>query len=400
MQGVDLTETNGLSVAARVLPLMRDKGRATVTEMARSLSLSRTSVENAVAALRERGLIAEAASSSESRGAGRPARHFEFRGSLGAVAGIDVGSASVRVALTDLAGTVLQQSMFPGVGTQPDGASMLAAVVRDARETLASAGVWPSNVRAIGVALPAIVDESGRVIRSVVIPEWAGIDIASHLELEFGCPVAIDGGVRLAAIAEHHIGACRLVDDVVYLSVGNRIAMASILNGKIRRGSHNVAGDIGRLAFHGLDPMTGQIRWRTANTAAAVFERARAGDAESQSELDHFIEDLAQGIALLIMTIDPEMIVIGGGLSKAHGQLLEPLRKVLAGHTGLPFEIPVVEARLGAEAAAHGALVHAFREHATRIYGIDAIPAPAIIPLPIYSPDYTQAWSPEMAVHQ
>lgn len=395
-----MSEISGLSVASRVLPLVRDKGRATVTEMARSLSLSRTSVETAVADLRGRGLIAEATTRGEYRGAGRPARQFEFRGSLGAVVGIDVGSASVRVAVTDLAGRVLQQSMFPGVGTQPDGASMLAAVVRGARETLTSAGVWPTNVRAIGVALPAIVDESGRVIRSVVLPEWSGIDIASHLELEFSCPVAIDGGVRLAAIAEHHIGACRLVGDVIYLSVGNRIAMASILNGKIRRGSHNVAGDIGRLAFHGLDPTTGQIRWKTAETAAAVFERARAGDADSQSELDQFIEDLAHGIALLIMTIDPEMVVIGGGLSKARGQLLEPLRRALAGHTGLPFEIPLVEARLGAEAAAHGALVHAFREHATRIYGIDVVPAPAIIPLPIYSSGYTQAWPPEMAVHQ
>lgn len=395
-----MSESGGLSISARVLPHVRDKGRSTVNGIARSLSLSRTSVENAMADLRSRGLITEAAATESRRGAGRPAKHFEFRGSSGVVVGIDVGSASVRVVAANLAGRVLQQSMFSGVGTTSDGASMLAEVIQDVRETLAAAGLWPSDVRAIGVALPAIVDENGRVIRSVVLPEWSGIDIASHLELEFSCPVAIDGGVRLAAIAEHHIGACRLVDDVIYLSVGNRIAMASILGGKIRRGIHNVAGDIGRLAFHGHDPVTGQISWRTAGTAAEVFERARGGDMDSSSELEGFIEDLAHGMATLIMTIDPEMVVVGGGLSKARGQLLEPLRRALAGHTGLPFEVPLVEARLGAEAAAHGALVHAFREHASLIYGFNAIPAPAIIPLPIYSPDYTQAWPPNMAVGQ
>ena len=57
-----------------------------------------------------------------------------------------------------------------------------------------------------------------------------------------------------------------------------------------------------------------------------------------------------------------------------------------------------MEARLGAEAAAHGALVHAFREHALKIYGFDAIPAPDIIPLPIHSPEYSHAWPPHLAV--
>ena len=395
-----MSETNGLTISARVLPLMRDAGRSTVNELASSLSLSRTSVENAVADLRHRGLITEAPATELRRGAGRPARYFQFRAASGTILGIDVGSASVRVVVSDLAGRVLQQAVFSGVGEMSDGASMLADVIRDVRGTLSDAGLRASEVRAIGVALPAIVNENGRVIRSVVIPQWSGIDIASHLEQEFGCPVAIDGGVRLAAIAEHHIGACRLVDDVIYLSVGNRIAMASILGGRMRRGRHNVAGDIGRLAFHGHDPVTGQISWRSADTAAEVFARARAGDLDSSAELERFIEDLAHGIATLIMTIDPEMVVVGGGLSKARGQLLDPLRRALAAHTGLPYEVPLVEARLGAEAAAHGALVHAFREHASKIYGFDSIPAPAIIPLPMYSPDYTQAWPPHMAVDQ
>ena len=101
-----------------------------------------------------------------------------------------------------------------------------------------------------------------------------------------------------------------------------------------------------------------------------------------RQELDAFIEELAHGIATLTMTVDPAMIVIGGGLSAAHEQLLDPLRQALPRHLGLPFQVPLAEARLGGEAAAHGAVVHAFQRHAADIYGIDDMPVPPITPLP------------------
>jgi len=284
--------------------------------------------------------------------------------------------------LADLAGRVIAQHTYPGVATQSDGAGKLTAVIDDVRRTLTSASIPASRVRAIGVSLPGIVDDSGRVTMSVVIPEWSGIDLGSQLRQALGCPVAVDNGVRLAAVAEHHLGVARLVDDVIYLSVGNRIAMGLILGGRPRRGIHNAAGDIGRLAFRGLNTETGQISWRTAPTAAEVFERARLGDPAAQEELDGFVDELAHGIATLVMTVDPAMIVIGGGLSEAHEQLLDPLRAALSRHIGLPFQVPLIEARLGAEAAAHGALVHAFRRHATEVYGIDGMPVPPITPLP------------------
>lgn len=370
-----------LSIVARAALYLRDVGPATVNELSRSLEISRTSVENAVSSLSNSGMVIDAPVVNGG-GAGRPARRYFFHAEAGTIVGVDIGVASVRVVLADLAGRVVAQHTYPGVAAHSDGAAKLAAVIGEVRQTLTSASIPASRVRAIGVSLPGIVDDSGRVTMSVVIPEWSGIDIGSQLRQAFGCPVAVDNGVRLAAVAEHHLGVAQLVDDVIYLSVGNRIAMGLILGGRPRRGIHNAAGDIGRLAFRGLDLETGQIPWRTAPTAAAVFELARTGDRAAQSEIDGFVDELAHGIATLVMTVDPAMIVIGGGLSEAHGQLLDPLRAALLRHIGLPFQVPLVEARLGAEAAAHGALVHAFRRHASDVYGIDGMPVPPITPLP------------------
>ena len=76
------------------------------------------------------------------------------------------------------------------------------------------------------------------------------------------------------------------------------------------------------------------------------------------------------------------MVVIGGGLSAQHERLLDPLREAVASEIGLPFAVPLVEARLGAEAASHGAVVFAFDRHAEQIYGLPGMPVPSITPLP------------------
>lgn len=130
-------------------------------------------------------------------------------------------------------------------------------------------------------------------------------------------PVAVDNGVRLAAVAEHHLGAAQLINDVLYLSVGNRIAMGLIVDGKPRRGAHDAAGDIGRLAVPGVDPATGQLQWQDEASAADVFARARAGEEVAKAELADFVERLSRSLALLIMAVDPSKVVIGGGLSRA-----------------------------------------------------------------------------------
>ena len=375
-----MSRTANQPIVVRTAQQIRDHGSSTVTEIAETLGLSRTSVENAMTALSESGLLVDAPV-AQGRGAGRPARRFTFHSAAGHVVGIDIGIASVRVVVADLSGRIVCHRSFPGIATQADGAAKLSTVIDDIRSTLAAAGVALSRLRAIGVSLPGIVNDAGRVITSVVIPEWSGVDIGAQLTHAFGCPVAVDNGVRLAAVAEHHLGVAQLVDDVLYLSVGNRIAMGLILGGRPRRGIHNAAGDIGRLAFRGLVTETGQITWRSADSAATVFELAHDGDPAATAELSHFVEELAHGIATVVLTVDPAMVVIGGGLSGAHEQLLDPLRAALARHIRLPFEVPLVGARLGAEAASHGAVVHAFHRHSAAIYELDEMPVPPITPL-------------------
>lgn len=368
-----------LSITARVALRLRDHGPETVSGLANALDISRTSVENVLAALTDLGAVTR--NTAPGAGVGRPSRSYEFARSQGYAAGIDVGNASTRVVVADLAGQVLAEHTGPGVAEFQDGSSKLDGVAAQVRTAFGDAGLKLDSLRSVGLSLPGIVSESGQVITSVVIPEWSGVDIGGHLSQALGVRVTVDNGVRLAAVAEHHLGAAQLVKDMLYLTVGNRIAMGVILDGKPRRGAHDAAGDIGRLAFPGVDPRTGQILWESGDGAAAVFALARAGHVPAREEIAKFVDRLSRTLATLIMAFDPSKVVVGGGLSQAHDEFLLPLRGAVANHIQLPFEVPIVEARLGDEAAAHGALVLAFRRQSDEMYGVAGMSVPKITPL-------------------
>ncbi|KAM9866432.1 N-acetyl-D-glucosamine kinase [Leucobacter aridicollis] len=374
-----MAKTNPPSIAARVALQLRDGGPDSVNGIAAGLELSRTSVENVLGALTTSGAVTR--TTVTGAGVGRPSRLYAFDAAAGYVAGVDVGNASTRVVISDLSGAVIADHAGRGVGEFADGAAKLACVTGEVTAAFAAASLPLDALRAVGLSLPGIVNEAGLVLTSVVIPEWSGADIGGHLREALGAPVSVDNGVRLAAVAEHHLGAAQLVNDVLYVSVGNRIAMGLIVDGRPRRGAHNAAGDIGRLAFSGVDPVTGQIEWQSAGGAAEVFERARSGDDSAIAELHAFVEGFARSLATLILAIDPGKVVIGGGLSRAHEEFLLPLSAAVARHIRLPFEFPLVAARLGGEAAAHGALVHAFRRSAFEIYGIEEMGVPRITPV-------------------
>lgn len=366
------------SIAARIVMVLRDMGPATVNGLARTLQVSRTSVENAIGPLVQSGLLDTTTTSGA--GVGRPSRSYAFAAGQGCVAGVDVGNSSIRVVVSDLAGEVLAHRVSAGVMSYPDGASKLTAVAEEVRAALRDAGIPSSTLRAVGLSLPGIVSEAGVVLNSVVIPEWSGADIGNHLAGVLGAAVAVDNGVRLAAVAEHHLGAAQLVSDVLYLSVGNRVAMGLILGGRARRGAHEVAGDIGRLVMPELRTGAGQITWTNGRSAVDVFTRAREGDVAAREEITGFVDRLARALAILMMAIDPAKVVIGGGLSQAHDDFLVPLREAVTRYLQLTGEIPLVKARLGDEAAAHGALVLAFRRSSSDIYGLEQLRVPPITP--------------------
>lgn len=366
---------------ARVAVALRDGGRATVAQLAERTGLSRPTVEAALPALRERGLVGMIEEhTAGGRGAGRPARIFEFVADAGLLVGVDVGIHRVRVVVADLTGRIVAWHQRD-IEQRFVGADRLDYVKDAVRTCFDRAGIdigRLATLSGMAVAVSGMVGPDGRLAVSHNFPDWEGVDIGGRLREEFGCPAVIENDMRLAALAEHRMGAARLVDDVAYFFAGHRISMGLIIDGKLRRGRHGAAGEIGGSVFSMHVDDSGQLRWETAETAEEVFRAAAAGDSAARAEIERFVRGVATGIATVTMAVDPDVVVVGGGLSRAGEELLRPLRAAVMSEIGVPVRPSIIQSELGAESVVLGALALASGQAMERLYQASDLPEPEI----------------------
>jgi predicted NBD/HSP70 family sugar kinase len=377
--GTDLTrlrELNSLSVVRA----LRGYQPSTVTELSSRTGLSRPSVDVMVQGLVADGwvTVVEPAGSSV---VGRPARRYQFHAGTGHVLGVDVGGHKILAMLADLDGTVVHTTRR-SVAPDDDPAARLAALDTVIADCLAEAGMAPEDVWAMTVGVTGPVDATGRTTLFTPLPGWTSVDPAEHLGTRYPCPILVENDCKLGAAAERWKGVGQDADDIVYLLAGMRTGAGLIIDGVLRRGHGGAAGEIGALRA---------VRWLNAPShlqncpgvpgtvgpdvaAAWVFGAARSGDRAAMTAVRRYTRDLAVGTAALVLTLDPQMVVLGGGFSRSADLILEPLRHELR---RLCLRVPEVRAStLGDESVALGALRLALDEVDKRLFGA-GLSAPA-----------------------
>lgn len=373
------------SNAARCVVSLRDHGQATATELSKRTGLSRPTVDAAMLMMIERGTVLDDNSHTNGgRGAGRPAKLYSFASKIGYLVGVDVGIHRVRVAVADASGHLVGMTEEI-VDTQSRGQDRMLHVKRVVQRGLDDAGVGRQKLISMCVAVSGLVGADGRLFVSANFPDWEGVDVAGHLRAEFNCAVAVENDIRLAALAEQKVGAARLMDDIVYFSIGHRIAMGLIIGGELRHGRHHAAGEIGDLIFADQVNAQGELEWSSGPTGEAVVRQAAEGDVDSLAEIQQLVNGISKGFATVAMVIDPDAIVVGGGLSRAGEVLLNPLRKAVAAEITVPVRPLVIASELGAEAVVIGALVRTFSDSSNRVMGVEGIPGPTISLLEVRS---------------
>ncbi|MEV0404752.1 ROK family protein [Actinoallomurus sp. NPDC050550] len=406
-----------------VLAALYAQGPRTLTEVSAVTGLSRPTVEDVVEDFVRDRIVRELP--PEPGGTGRPARRFRFGADEGFVAGIDIGVHKILVILADLEGEVREvrrATVDPDLGR----AERLAVARTTLTRCLEDSGVVPSRLRAIGVGTPGVVHD-GAVTLCTVLPDWTGFDLGRALLTEApiaggnavtdasiavrhaaadapiadgsavpvtdalvarrgavpvvveAVPVVVENDANLATIAEHWRGAARDVQDAVCVLAGNRVAAGVLIGGRLHRGHRGGAGELGLLRA---------LRWEEApdrllaacpgnGDLAAVFAAARSGDARATAAVDGFTDDLATGTAALLLAVDPAVVVVGGGLSRAGDLIAGGLRERLAALYPPPPEVRV--SALGDEAVATGAIRIAL-ERATENLFPDGLPVGSLPP--------------------
>ncbi len=287
------------------------------------------------------------------------------------VVAIDVGGTSMKCALVAPGGAVRHRERHP-TGDGPD----LVAAILDVAGGLAgrarAEGLVP---RAAGVAVPGIVDEvRGVAVKAANLP-LRGVPlrdlVAAHLDL----PAVLGHDVRAGALAEARLGAGRGAANVLFVPVGTGVAAAYATGGAVLTGA-GAAGELGHVVVRPGGPRCGcgargcleavasaaAIARRAGMPAPDVVARAAAGDAAAAGVWRDAVEALADGLAAAQALLDPEVVVIGGGLSRAGDALIEPLRAALRQRLAFLREPTLTRAALGDEAGCVGAALLALRE--------------------------------------
>ena len=303
--------------------------------------------------------------------------------------GIDVGGTNVKIALVNDKGNIIYSNSIPTraeMGYEYTINNMKEAISELIKETKSD----KKSIEGIGFGFPGQIDYQKGIVRLAPnIPGWVEVPIAEIMEKEFGIPTRVDNDVRCAALGELNYGAGIGCENLICITVGTGIGSGLIINSKLVRGASNAAGEIGhiKLDMHG-GPLCGcgdrgcleafasgpsivamaeeyikggkSTKYRElANpdiTPYIVSEAAKQGDPVAKRIFTIVGEYIGIGLASVVNLLNPEKIIIGGGVAAAGDLLLNPIKENLI-KRAMPIAgsaVEIVPAQLGNSAGVIG----------------------------------------------
>ncbi len=364
--------------------------------IAKQTGMSKQTVSELVRILEEDGWVRETGRTSGH--VGRSATTYELIPESALMAAVDLGGTKLRVAVVNLAGTILAEGVEP---THPEGGQAVAAQIGAlVLRTAAEAGIAAGRIRQTVVGCPGVPDMgTGRVNFA---PNIAGIDrfdFRAAVAAAVGTQVSLENDVNLAVLGEHWLGLGQGLDHLAFIALGTGIGAGIIANGALLRGAAGAAGELGYLPF-GADPfepeslrvgaferVTATHGIRAAYNAAsgrdldvpAIFDAARGGDAAASGVIAGVARQMARAVAAIGAITAPELVILGGSIG-ARPEIVAATRAELA--LCFPFPIRVEASILGDHAALNGAVAIGLTELHTALFAQSAPGAVVTLPTP------------------
>jgi predicted NBD/HSP70 family sugar kinase len=359
----------------RLLGLLRARGPMTQADLARASGLSPATVSSIARELRDEGWLEE--------GEGGRRAALALSRSAGVAVGIDFGHSHVRVAIADLAHTVLAEAEEP-VDVDHSASEGIALAGRLVRRLLDEVGADAERVTGVGMGVPGpLRRDTGEIGDSAILPGWIGARPEELMKAELGRAVRVENDANLGALAEIVWGAGRGRADVVYVKVATGVGAGLVLNGRLYQGAGGTAGEIGHVtidergpvcrcgnrgcleAFAGAEAVLEPLRRRHGDGIGLrrVVAMALEGDLGCQRVIHDAGRALGLAIAGTCNLLAPEQVIVGGELARAGDLLLDPVRdSVRRAAIAATRAIPVTAGVLGERAEVLGAVALVLRE--------------------------------------
>jgi glucokinase len=240
--------------------------------------------------------------------------------------GVDVGGSNVRAGL-------IKNSKIVALQSRPISAKKRQGVIlNEIFETIEA--VFQPGVHAIGIGVPSVVDmEKGIVYIAHNLPTWRSVPVKRILERRFGVPTFVNNDANCFALGELHFGIGRGYRNLIGLIVGTGLGAGVVIDGKLYFGNNGGAGEIGAMPYKKKTfeyYCSGRFFEREFGVDAATLQqRADSGDVKAQKMFAEFGDDFGEVIMTLLYAYDPEIVVLGGSVSKAFPYFEKRMREKL-----------------------------------------------------------------------
>ncbi len=375
-----------MSNLAKVFKSLRAHEHISRAEIAVSLGLNPSTVSRLVDELIGVGIVHEGEEygPSTDRG-GRRAVELKLNPDAGYLVGVDLGGATVMGGVANLKGEILTRRCGPLKSVLGQGGDQTVERLIELTRELIEAAPVPSRVWGIGVGAPSWTLPEQGVVTWAPALGWRDLPLKQIMQDALRLPVFVENDVNLAALGERWCGAGQGAENLVVVFVGTGIGAGIVVMGQLYRGASCAAGEVGYMLvdvehldrrydeFGCLEMlasgagMAASLRHRTragetssladqdleAVSAEQIFEAARGGDSLAQSVVDETIRYLSLAIANVACILNPEMIIIGGGIAQSAEVLIEGIRHRLDGV--VPVVPRLAVSTLGKEAVVKGA---------------------------------------------
>jgi len=373
------TEMRGINRSA-ILEIIRRESPIARTTIAQQLGVSLPTVMRIVDGLIEDGFVRSHGKTEWSGGRRRPLLEFNADGYV--VLGVDMGGTEKMYgAVSDIGGNIINEVYIDRGGASGEECYQLLTKLIDT--LLASPGLKGRRVRGIGVGAPGITHHREGIVKWAYALNWKDFPLKDRLVKRYKLPITVDNDVNLAALGEHWFGAGQNIQNMVMIVDGAGIGAGIIIDGTLYRGFREASGEIGHTIpgreflgksfsdFGGLESVasgTAMIQKARAVLrsrkdapnlnhlrADDIFESAQRGEKWAASIINEVVDYLAIAVANLSVSFDPELIVLGGGVTTFANMLVKPILQRIEGM--IPTPPKLVASSLGLRSTVMGAII-------------------------------------------
>ena len=295
------------------------------------------------------------------------------------VIGIDVGGTNIKLGLVNPSGKIISRTNLETKAFIRNKKRLIDALIQAVKDLISQNGLKKKDIAGIGIGFPGLVDPvQGNVIFLPNIPGWKNVPFRQIFKNRLGIPTFIDNDVKLITLGEWRYGAGRGVKNLICLTLGTGVGSGLVLNNQLYRGASYVAGELGHMPLNekGLScncggygcletyigknylyKSAGKMMNRKGVTTPEMFKLANQGNPKALKFWKEISTHLGNGLVGIVNLLNPELIIIGGGVSNNYKYIFPTVRGVIQKKAMIAQRsiVRIVRGQLGDDAGIIGA---------------------------------------------